>query len=143
MTTISDTLRQINDATNRRNYELGRQSLGSDTLDKQAFMRLMMAKLQHQDPMDPLKDEDFLSQQAQLAQMEKLDDVANALKSNNNLIQAGHLVSKRVEVLDSQGVKQSGIVESASFDKGAAALSINGKLYTMDQITKIYGGQEG
>lgn len=136
-----NTLTQMENNTNRINYERGRESLGSDKLDKQAFMQLLMAKLKYQDPMDPVKDDDFMMQQAQLAQVEKMDDLVKVMQNNTTLSQASTLVGKRVDVSDGY-TTSTGVIESASLSNGTAGLTINGQTYTMDQIVKIYGNAE-
>jgi flagellar basal-body rod modification protein FlgD len=135
---ITNEIINMQNNTNRVNYDRARANLGSDRLDKQAFLQLLMAKLQHQNPLDPVKDADFLNQQAALAQVEKLDDLAKAMQSNGILGQASSMVGKTVDVRDSFGNTITGEVESASFANGTAALSIDGGMYSLDQVAKIY-----
>lgn len=138
---INETLRQINNGTSKVNYDRGQKNLGNDRLDKQAFLQLLMAKLQFQDPLNPVQDNEFLSQQTQLAQVEKLDDLTKALQTTSVLSQASSMVGKQVEVLSQDGKSTLvGTVQSASISNGAAGLNINGQLYTMDQVKTIYGG---
>lgn len=143
MATVQDALTRMNSDTDRVNFERGRANLGSTKLDKQAFLQLLMTRLRYQDPLNPVKDEDFLAQQAQLAQVEKLDDLSKIMQSNSQLTQASSLVGKKVDVREStvSGVNltSTGIIDSVSLDNGTTGISINGKVYTPDQITKIYG----
>lgn len=139
-TSIYNTIRRIESDTARINFERGQKNLGSDRLDKQAFMQLLMAKLKYQNPLDPIKDADFLNQQTMLAQVEKLDDLSKVLQNNSQLAQASSLVGKRVDVNELDGSTTTGTIQSISFSKGVASLSINGKDYDMSQISKIHSG---
>ncbi len=138
-TNISSTINQMQNDTNRVNYERGRDNLGKDTLDRGAFMQLFMAKLQNQSPLDPVKDEDFMSQQAQLAQLDKLDELTTVMKYSSILSQAGSLVGKTVDVIDADGNTVTGQVDSASFSNGETGISVNGQSYSLAQVMKIYG----
>ncbi len=139
MTSIQSTLTQIENDTNRVNHQRGLEHLGSDKLDKQAFLQLLMAKLKYQDPLNPVQDSDFLNNQAQLAQVEKLDDLLQIMQGNSLLSQASGLVGKRVDVLEVSGATSTGTIESAAFSNGSMGLFINGHSYSPNQVIKIYG----
>ncbi len=49
----------------------------NDLVNQEVFMELMMAELQHQDPLDPMENQEFLNQIAMLTSVEQLRD-ANA-----------------------------------------------------------------
>jgi len=56
----------------------GRGANGQEALGKDQFLRLMIAQLKHQDPLDPAKNEQFL---AQLAQFSSLEGITNLNES--------------------------------------------------------------
>lgn len=58
----------------------GLQSLGKDD-----FLQLLVTKLQHQDPLDPQSDEDFIAQLAQFSSLEQMNNVAEGIAESNNL----------------------------------------------------------
>jgi len=77
------------------------------TLGKDDFLRLLVAKMEHQDPLDPMGDEDFIAQLAQFSSLEQMNNIADGIeKSNefdflqmqsiNNTMAAG-LIGKEVE----------------------------------------------
>ncbi len=54
------------------------------TIGREGFLKLLINQLRHQDPLDPVKNTDFIAQMAQLTSLEQLQDL------NKNL---GYLVS--------------------------------------------------
>lgn len=49
--------------------------VGSDKLDKDAFMKLMLAQMKNQDPTNPLKSHEMAAQLAQFSSLEQLQNV--------------------------------------------------------------------
>ena len=47
------------------------KATGSDDMGKSEFLQLLTAQLQHQDPMNPQKDQDFVAQLAQFSHLEQ------------------------------------------------------------------------
>ena len=71
------------------------QELGQD-----AFLQLLVAQLKYQDPMSPSDSAEFLSQTAQFTQVEKLEEIADAmatLSKNDQLSTIGNLVGQVVQ----------------------------------------------
>lgn len=52
-------------------------------LDRQAFLNLLMAQLQHQDPLNPMEDKEFTAQLAQFSSLEQLGNINDGIKSLN------------------------------------------------------------
>jgi flagellar basal-body rod modification protein FlgD len=52
---------------------------GSNTLSKDDFLKLLVTQLQHQDPLNPLDQNQFLAQTAQFSQLEQLVNINKAL----------------------------------------------------------------
>lgn len=50
-----------------------------DTLGKDAFLRLLVTQLQHQDPTKPQADAEFIAQLAQFSSLEKLTQIAESV----------------------------------------------------------------
>lgn len=56
------------------NAPSARTELGED-----AFLKLLITQLQHQDPLNPLEDKEFIAQLAQFSSLEKLTEMATSL----------------------------------------------------------------
>ena len=54
------------------------QNLGKDD-----FLQLLITKLQHQDPLKPMDDEDFIAQLAQFSSLEQMNNIAEGIATSN------------------------------------------------------------
>ncbi len=112
---------------------------GTTALGKDAFLQLLVTQLQHQDPLAPQDNSEFV---AQLAQFSSLEELQNLTSSMNNS-QALNLVGKYVivEVGKSEGLSQtttvSGYVDYVQMVDGKAMLSIEDKLYKYDDLDSV------
>lgn len=53
------------------------------TLGKDDFLQLLVTKLQHQDPLKPVDDEDFIAQLAQFSSLEQMNNIAEGIGASN------------------------------------------------------------
>jgi flagellar basal-body rod modification protein FlgD len=60
-----------------------RQTGGLQTLGKDDFLQLLVTKLQHQDPLKPMDDEDFIAQLAQFSSLEQMNNIARGIETSN------------------------------------------------------------
>ncbi|MEA3297131.1 MAG: flagellar hook capping FlgD N-terminal domain-containing protein [candidate division Zixibacteria bacterium] len=55
----------------------------SKELGKNDFLQLMITKLQYQDPLNPMEDEDFIAQLAQFSSLEQMNNIAEGISTSN------------------------------------------------------------
>lgn len=126
---------------------------GGSNLGKDEFLKILMAQLSNQDPLNPMEDKEFISQMAtfsSLEQMMNMNESISYLVNNQSVspvIQYSHLIGKEVtfykfdeetgEVIEPKEEVTSSVV-AISEKKGFAVLELeNGqKIYT-DEIIKI------
>jgi len=117
--------------------DVGQKSLGADD-----FMKILMTQLTAQDPMNPMKDTEFIAQMANfssLEQMRGLSQSFTAYSSSQQMATAPLYLGCEVTVKDPSAASGEikGKVESVSVQNGAPLLLINGKTYDPKLITNI------
>jgi flagellar basal-body rod modification protein FlgD len=101
----------------------------SKSLGKDDFLKLFVAQLQHQDPMNPMDDMDFMGQMASfttLEQVSKLASANEALASQQTMSNAVALIGRQVTYTGADQVAITGTVERVDTKDGKPALRIGG-----------------
>ncbi|HEV7662345.1 MAG TPA: flagellar hook capping FlgD N-terminal domain-containing protein [Chloroflexota bacterium] len=91
---------------------------GSKSLGKQDFLKLLMAQLQHQDPLKPMDDTAMMAQMAQFSALEATQQLNTTIQQNNNvqtIAQAGGLIGKYILANQADGSTNSGAVSGVNF----------------------------
>ncbi len=57
------------------------ESAATDDLDKDAFLKLLTTQLQHQDPLNPMENAEFVAQLAQFSSLEQLQGISDGMES--------------------------------------------------------------
>src|SRR5689334_1901126 len=88
-------------STDKSGSDILSQGLGEDT-----FLKLLVAQLQYQNPMSPTDGTQFMSQLAQFAQVEKLNDISSSqtdATSWQRAVLGEGLIGKTVTGTDTSG----------------------------------------
>ncbi len=111
---------------------------GKNSLGKDAFLKLLMVQLTHQDPTKPMSDTQFIAQMAQFSTLEQMTNVANGFKQLNDILtgsQALSLLGKKVEVATANHTIQ-GVVEAVS-SQGVPQVKVGGSYYNYSDVQKV------
>jgi flagellar basal-body rod modification protein FlgD len=100
-------------------------------LGKDDFLKLMVAQMKNQDPMNPSDDKDNIAQMAQFSSLEQItnlatatQDLANRLSITQNVGLLGHTVT----YMAADGTSVSGQVDGLDIAKdGTASLTVAGQ----------------
>ncbi len=95
------------------------------TIDQDAFLKLLVAQLRFQDPLDPSSSEEFISTTAQFTtveQLTKLTEQGEASATSTALNTGSALVGREITVLDATGLPVSATVQQAQIISGEVIL---------------------
>ncbi len=109
--------------------EMKPQGSLNGSLGKDQFLKLFVAQLQHQDPMNPMQDSEFMGQMASFSTLEQVTNLANAnekiaasMASNS----AVGLIGRTVTWTDEAEATHTGVVEKVNQKDGKPVLTVNG-----------------
>lgn len=106
-------------------------------MDKDAFLQLLVAQMQYQDPLEPTSNTEYISQYAQFSQVEQLQNVAAATE----LARATQLVGQEVYIKTTTSTGDTkyvqGRVDYVVYENGKAYLSIDEQLYSLDDLDTV------
>lgn len=105
------------------------------------FLNLLTIQLKNQDPIDPVKQEDFISQLSQFSQLEgieSLNSVFEQILEIQQFNQGVGLVGHHAVYVDSEtGERAAGAVEQLLTDRGQNELLINGQRVALDLVSGV------
>ena len=114
-----------------------KNSKGSSELGQDAFLQLLVCQMKNQDPLEPTSNTEWISQMATFSQLEELQSLSKTTENS----QIFSLVGKNVIVStedDAGNVKlKSGIVDFINLSGGQAKFSIEGSLYSIDELYSV------
>lgn len=109
----------------------------NSTVDKDQFLQLLVAQMKYQDPLEPTSNTEYISQYATFSELEQMQNMSASLE----LARASGLVGQTVvmKVVDSAGktTVTQGNVDYVVYENNKAYLSINGELYSMDDLDTV------
>jgi flagellar basal-body rod modification protein FlgD len=110
-------------------------SLGVDD-----FLKLLTVQLQHQDPMKPMEDAEFMGQMAQFAALEQTKELATSFsefKKLQNLNSVQQFLGKSVTVDKGDGTTDQGTVSEVSLLGTDPQIYLNGVKYNMSSVVSV------
>lgn len=124
------------------NKKIGKPMGAKSDMDKEAFLKLLVTQLSHQDPTSPMEDKEFVSQMAQYSSLEQMrninHDVRNLIQSSASS-QAFNLLGKEVEAahpVTKQPIQ--GEVSSVFFVEGQVMLRVGNAEIGLGDIAAVH-----
>ena len=102
-------------------------------LGKDDFLKLLVAQLQSQDPLNPMEDKEFISQMAQFTSLEQMKNVSNAVQ----ITQATSYIGKQVTWDDEMGEQQTGIAKAVRIVSGEPKIVVGDQNIALAKVTSV------
>ncbi|MCM8812745.1 MAG: hypothetical protein NC924_02250 [Candidatus Omnitrophica bacterium] len=118
----------------------------NDQVSKMEFLNLLVAQLNYQDPLDPIKNQDFSAQMAQfssLEEMTKMNKNLSRMLAQQALSDASVLIGKLVYGKSAGGEDIIGVVQGVQVQDGVAQLDIEGTLVPMENVAYVMPNSGG
>ena len=109
--------------------EMKPKSSSNGELGKDDFLKLFVAQLSHQDPMNPMNDQDMMGQMASFSQLEQITNMAAANQSIATSLtstSAVNLIGRTVTYVDADKLSHTGTVEKVTVTDGKPSLTVAG-----------------
>lgn len=107
------------------------------TLDKDAFLGLLVAQMKYQDPLEPTSNTEFVSQYAQFSSLEQMQNMSNGLQLSRASSMVGQIVSVNTVDSNNRPTTIQGKVDFVQFENNKAYVSIGGALYSLDDVIGV------
>jgi flagellar basal-body rod modification protein FlgD len=109
-------------------------------MDKDTFLKLLVAQLRYQDPTKPMDGAQFVAESAQFTTVEVLQKLqqshAELLAFQSTLVSSG-LIGKEVTAIGPDGKELTGVVTSARIVAGQAYLVVGDETLPVSSVVKI------
>ncbi len=101
-------------------------------LDKEAFLQLLVAQMQYQDPLEPMDNTEYVAQLATFSQLEAIQNMTDRVSYS----MANDLVGKYV-IINTPNGTASGKVDYILYENGDIYLAVNDGLYSLDDLDTV------
>ncbi|MFC3882569.1 flagellar hook assembly protein FlgD [Bacillus songklensis] len=134
-------------------YQKKERKTGDSNLGKDDFLKILMTQLQHQDPMNPLQDKDFIAQMATFSTLEQITNMAQSFdalvqrQNETNLVTYQQMIGKEIKwhktAEDEEGNSNietgTGVVQSLLYENGSVVFALtDGTTLTPANISEVH-----
>lgn len=109
-------------------------------LDRDAFLKILVTQLAHQDPTQPMQDKDFVAQMAQFSSLEQMNKVASynqQMIQVNSMTLGAQMLGKTVSYKDDNDASITGEVISVKTTDGVTQVQIGEKWIDLSKIDSV------
>lgn len=115
-------------------------ALPEQTINQNDFLKLLVAQLAAQDPLNPVSNAEFAAQMAQFSTLQATKTMQTNLagvESSQAVLQANSLLGRSVQVQSAEGVTDSGVVSAVVIRAGMPSIIVNGQPYALSQVLSV------
>jgi flagellar basal-body rod modification protein FlgD len=110
------------------------------SLTQNDFLKLLVAQMTQQDPLNPKSDIEMIPQMVSFTQLEQSKNMQSdiaSLRSQQEILQANSLLGRTVEIQDESKVRVTGPVTAVQMEAGTPKLVVNGSRYDLGNLLSI------
>lgn len=108
-----------------------------NTLDKDAFLKLLVTQMQYQDPMEPTSNTEYMSQMAQFSSVEQMQNLTSTITSGQSMSLTGQYVILNVPDAAGNIDQVSGLVDYVTVQDGKTYFHIGENYYPSDYLDSV------
>jgi len=117
-------------------------SVANSAVSKDEFLKLFVAQLKNQSPLDPLKGHEFIAQLAQFSSVEQLTSLNTSFAEEfkfQQLLGGGDLIGRNATYVDTTlGGMSQGIIQGSLINNGTISVMIDNMEIPISNITGIF-----
>ena len=129
---------QLVDTSASATSESTSKTKNGNTLGQQDFLELLVAEMQYQDPLEPQSNTGYIAQLATFTQVQDIEEMQGTVENmqGNNLIGKYVLLNVTSKATGNTNVI-AGYVDYVTYENGKTYLSVNGGLYSLDDLDTV------
>ena len=113
-----------------------KKSTGENSLDKDAFLQLLVAEMKYQDPLEASNNStEYISQLATFSELEGMQNLQTTAED----MKASDMIGKSV-ILNVDDNLITGQVDYLQFEDGKTKICVNGNYYDMEDVYQVTKG---
>lgn len=117
----------------------------TDVFDPQTFLKLLVAQLSHQDPLNPTDSATYIAEEAQFAMVQTMNTMNQLMTNLYHDLQtssAVSLIGKTVSYRTTDGTLASGVVAAASPGTSEPMLRIGTSYVPLSSVSEVTASQQ-
>lgn len=112
-------------------------SKDNSSLDKEAFLQLLVAQMKYQDPLEPTSNTEYISQLATFSSLEEMQNLNSTMEAAQATNLVGKTVIMKVTQASGETTYVTGQVDYIVRENGKTYLSVNDGLYSLDDLDTV------
>ncbi|HCJ57915.1 hypothetical protein SDC9_84952 [bioreactor metagenome] len=109
----------------------------NDSLNKDAFLNLLVTQLRYQNPLEPMDDKEFISQMAQFSSLEQAQNTNKITKLNSAYNMVGKIITATISDETGNLKDIAGIVDSVRVKGNEAYLVVDSKEVPYESVNEV------
>lgn len=134
---MSELIKPVKDGVIIQTNKQAADKSSKNELGKDAFLQLLVTQMKYQDPLNPSSNTEYIAQLATFSQLEQMQNLGTTTTNSQALSLVGKSVMVKTKSETGTISTVSGKVDFVNMNNGKANISINGKLYSIEDLDTV------